>query len=116
MSLPSSLLPAQPGTYVLVASLQADQFQACLVSVIGWLAAERVTPVTVAGLNHGRDEPLAVLQPDGRVEEADGQVYANQDEWKRAAVKRMRAAAAGFQAADGGSAPGRTAAADGEPA
>jgi hypothetical protein len=94
MSPPSALIPAQPGTYVLIASLKADQFQASLVNVIGWsAAAERVAPVTVAGLNHGTDQPLAVLQPDGRVEEADGLVYANQDEWKRAAVKRMRAAA-----------------------
>jgi hypothetical protein len=96
MSLPSSLIPAQPGTYVLIAVLKADQFQASQANVIGWSAAgERVTPVTVAGFNHGMDEPLAVLQPDGSVEEVDGLVYTNQDEWKRAAVKRLRAAGTG---------------------
>jgi hypothetical protein len=96
MSLPSSLIPAQSGTYALIAVLKADQFHASQVNVIGWsAAAERITPVTVAGLNHGMDEPLAVLQPDGRVEEADGLVYTNQEEWKRAAIKRIRAAGAG---------------------
>ena len=99
MPLPSTLMPAQAGTYVLIATLKDDQFQAVQVNVIGWAAVEeRVVPVTVAGLNHGLNEPLAVLQPDGRVEEVDGLVYINQDEWKRVAVKRKRAVAAGLEA------------------
>ena len=78
---------------MLVGRLRDDQFEIVQVNVLGWAAtAEGLSPVTVAGLNHGQSEPLAVLQPDGRVEEPDGQLYPNQEEWKRSAVRRIRAA------------------------
>lgn len=87
------LIPSTPGTYVLVPRLNADQFETAQVNVLGWAATSQgLTPVTVAGLNHGQDTALAVLQPDGRVEEPDGQIFPSQDEWKRTTVRRVRAA------------------------
>jgi hypothetical protein len=93
MSSINSLIAAAPGTYLLVPRLNADQFEAVQVNVVGWAAtSEGLAPVTVSGLNNGQQPPFAVLQPDGRVEETDGQNYPNQDEWKRATVRRVRAA------------------------
>jgi hypothetical protein len=93
MSSIDALMPATPGTYVLVPRLNDDHFEAVQVNVVGWAAtSEGLAPVTVAGVNHGQDAPLAVLQPDGRVEEPDGQIFPSRDEWKRATVRRVRAA------------------------
>jgi hypothetical protein len=87
------LIPAHPGTYVLLGTLDADQFIVAKINVVAWAAAgDALVPVTVAGANHGQECRLAVLQPDGSVEEAEGGVFANQDEWRRVAVKRVRAA------------------------
>ncbi|HYI38898.1 MAG TPA: hypothetical protein VE053_01110 [Allosphingosinicella sp.] len=87
------LVPAQPGTYVLLGTLDADQFIVTKINVVAWATAGDVlVPVTVAGANHGQEHRLAVLQPDGIVEEADGGVFTSQDEWRRVAVKRARAA------------------------
>lgn len=95
ISMPSTdrLIPAQPGTYILIGTLKAEQFAVSRINVIAWaLRDEGVAPVTVAGLRHGRDGNPAVLQPDGSVEEADGNLFANPDEWRRTAVKRARSA------------------------
>lgn len=87
------LIPAQPGTYVLIGTLEAEQFAIARINVIAWAATvEGIVPVTVAGPRHGREDIPAVLQPDGSVEEADGTLFANSDEWRRTAVKRARAA------------------------
>lgn len=87
------LIPAQPATYVLIGTLSADQFIAMKINVVAWAASkDAIVPVTLAGANHAQEGRLAVLQPDGSVEEADGGVFANQDEWRRVAVKRARAA------------------------
>ena len=87
------LIPAQPRTYVLIATLDAEQFNVMKVNVVAWAAtADGVVPVTVSGANHGQEQRPAVLQPDGSVEDAEGCVFANQDEWRRVAVKRARAA------------------------
>ena len=87
------LLPVQPGTYVLIGTLEAEQFAVARVNVIAWAATDDgIVPVTVAGLKHGRESIPAVLQPDGSVEEADGTLFANPDEWRRTAVKRARSA------------------------
>lgn len=87
------LIPAHPATFVLIGTLEADQFIVMRVNAVAWaLSGDAVVPVTVAGANHGQEKRLAVLQPDGSVEEADGSVFANQDEWRRVAVKRARAA------------------------
>lgn len=86
------LIPAHPGTSVLIGTLEADQFIVMKVNVVAWaLSGDAVVPVTVAGVNHGQEKGLAVLQPDGSVEKRDGSVFANQDEWRRVAVKRARA-------------------------
>lgn len=87
------LIPAHLGTSVLIGTLEADQFIVMKVNVVAWaLSGGAVVPVTVAGANHGQEERLAVLQPDSSVEEPDGSVFANQDEWRRVAVKRARSA------------------------
>ena len=89
----TSLIPAQPRTYVLVPTLEGDTFNVLKVNVIAWgVSGDGVVPVTVAGPNHGQETMPAVLQPDGSVEEAEGSVFVSQDEWKRVAVKRARAA------------------------
>lgn len=89
----TALVAAQPHTYVLIGRLEADQFSIARVNVVAWAAAgDGIVPVTVAGANHKQDAAPAVLQPDGSVEEPGGAVFATQDEWKRAAVKRARAA------------------------
>lgn len=87
------LIAAQAGTYVLIGTLESDQFSITKANVVAWAATgDGLVPMTVAGANHGQDEPPAVLQPDGSVEEVKGSVFASQDEWKRVAVKRARAA------------------------
>lgn len=87
------LIPAQPRTYVLIGILEAEQFSVMKVNVVAWAATgDGVVPVTVAGANHGQERRPAVLHSDGSVEEAEGCVFANQDEWRRLAVKRARAA------------------------
>ena len=89
---PTDLVPAHPETFLLIGTLENDQFTVGRACVLAWaLDSERLVPVTVAGPNHGRQEMLAVLQPDGRVEVPDGSSYANLDEWRRVAVKRARA-------------------------
>lgn len=89
----TSLVAAQPHTYVLIGSLEADQFSVAKINVVAWAAVgDSIVPVTIGGANHGQDDGTAVLQPDGSVEEAGGGVFASQDEWKRVAVKRARAA------------------------
>jgi hypothetical protein len=87
------LIPAQPGTYVLIGTLEAEQFAVARINVIAWAATNgEIIPVTMAGLRHGQETIPAVLQPDGTVEEADGALFANPDEWRRTAVKRARSA------------------------
>jgi hypothetical protein len=87
------LIPAQPRTYVLIGALEAEQFSVTKINVVAWAATgDGIVPVTVAGANHGQEKRPAVLQPDGSVEEVEGCVFANQDEWRRVAVKRARAA------------------------
>lgn len=87
------LIPAQPGTCALLGTLGADQFIVMKINIVAWASSgDAVVPVTVAGANHGQEKRLAVLQPNGSVEEVEGCVFANQDEWRRVAVKRARAA------------------------
>lgn len=87
------VVSAQPRTYVLIGALEANQFSVTKINVVAWAAiGDSLVPVTVAGPNHGQEDAPSVLQPDGSVEEAKGSVFASQDEWKRVAVKRARAA------------------------
>jgi hypothetical protein len=94
MSPITCLIAAEPKTYVLVPTLAGETFSVLKVNVVAWTpSGDGIVPVTVAGANHGLETMPAVLQPDGSVEEVDGSVFANQEVWKRAAVKRVRAAA-----------------------
>lgn len=92
MRIPTSLIEARPGTYLLIGGIKAEQFEVSQVNVIGWASTAEggFHPVTVAGVNHGLEQGLPVLHPDGRTEDPDGSLFATLDEWKRSAVKKAR--------------------------
>ena len=72
--------PAARDTYVLQEVVD-EHNKSCVerVPVLAWLVspARGVVPITIDGVNHGLDEPAAVLMPNGEVVVAMNCTYAN---------------------------------------
>lgn len=93
MNTPSTLIPAQEGTHVVMLSYHEvaagklpNHF---LTPVIAWGVAPKgyAVPVTINGANNGDDDNVPVLMPSGKVLVGDDATYENLGEFLQERVK-----------------------------